>query len=68
MSFMTLDLPSGRAPSDSLWLRFRHFIQEARQRKADEVIMRNLHLLPVDLERAGFGMNSRNEHTLPFRR
>lgn len=68
MSFMTLDLPSGRAPSDSLWLRFRRFIHESRQRKADDVIMQHCHLLPEELERAGFRVNSRNEHTLPFRR
>ena len=41
---------------------------EARMRRAMEEIKRHRHLLPRDLERAGWQITERSEDSLPFRR
>jgi hypothetical protein len=68
MSMLTLDAPSGRASQAGWWTRLRRFIQEGRRRKADEFIQPRTHLLPNELEHAAYGLTSRSEPTLPFRR
>jgi hypothetical protein len=68
MSMLTLDVPSGRAPSKSLWSRLVAFIAMSNRAGADDVLRQQPHLVPAELERVGLGMNSRNESSLPFRR
>ena len=68
MSLLTLDIPSGRSPDDSVWTRVRRFVRKARLRLPRDVFVEQTHLLPEEMERAGLHLNSRSESSLPFRR
>ncbi len=41
---------------------------ESRMRKADEEIKRHTHMLPRELEQAGWKLTERSEDSLPFAR
>ena len=50
----------------SLLKRFFDRLIESRMRRAEEVIRRHSHLIPRDLERAGWQITERSEDSLPF--
>jgi hypothetical protein len=72
MSMMSLQIPSGRARTTSLWsriwTRINRFIEDTQSRKADVLIRQHCHLLPQEMEEAGLRLDSRSEKNLPFRR
>lgn len=49
-----------------LMQRFLDRLVEARMRQAEEYIRQNRHLIPKDLEQAGWKLTERSEDSLPF--
>ena len=52
----------------SLFGRFLDRMVEARMRKAEEYLRQHRHLLPSELEQAGWKVTERSEDSLPFLR
>ena len=48
------------------WRRFYDRLIEARARQAGEVMRQHRHLLPRELEQAGWKLGERSEDSLPF--
>ena len=62
-------MPRGEAaPRKSLFRRFVDRMIEARTRKAEEFVRQHSHLIPRDMERAGWQVTERSEDSLPFMR
>src|SRR5262245_45939551 len=71
MSTVTYDVASAgkRANARQGWFaRFFDRLIKARERQAADVIRRHRHLLPHELEEAGWKLGERSEDSLPFTR
>ena len=69
MSIVTYDVAPSTpaAPArKGLLMRFVDLVVESQMRRATEEIRRHRHLLPRDLEQAGWKLTARSEDSLPF--
>ena len=73
MSIITYDIApnatSAAAPKGarkSLFWRFYDRLIEARMRHAEDVLRQHSHLVPHELEQAGWKVSARSEDSLPF--
>lgn len=55
-----------KASRPGIWRRLFDRMIEARMRKAEEHIRQHRHLIPRDLEQAGWKLTERSEDSLPF--
>ena len=73
MSSITYDRVVASAPKAAkapkgLLRRFFDLLIEARTRQAADVLRQHRHLIPQELEQAGWKISARSEDSLPFQR